>query len=145
MICIPTHGSLILENPLLTAIRINKTHLTHSANEITTPSDYTIAETCSRLRATQEGLPGISPQIDKLFDGIDTDYYKEPDAEAKTEQLNSTKPNPAPQNTIYVRIIKQIATKSPCFETADLSLFDPRNAYITVTLEKCWETFMKSG
>ena len=139
MICIPTHGSLILENPFLTAIRINKTHLTHSAKEITTPSDHTIAETCSRLGATQEGLHKISQQIDELCDGIDADYYIEPDAEAKTEQLNSTNANPAPQNTIHVRIVNRIATKSPGFETADLSLFDPRNAYVhkTVTLEKC--------
>ena len=42
----------------------------------------------------QERSPDIFSLIDELGDGIDRDYYMEPDAEKNSEQLSPTDANP---------------------------------------------------
>ena len=41
-----------------------------------------------------ENSPDIIPQTERSYDGMDTDYDMQPDAEASVEQLDPTPTNP---------------------------------------------------
>ena len=42
----------------------------------------------------RESSSEIIPQVDKSYDGTDTDHYMQPDADASAEQLDPTPTNP---------------------------------------------------
>ena len=42
----------------------------------------------------RESSPEIIPQVDRSYDGADTDHYMQPDADASVERLDPTPTNP---------------------------------------------------
>ena len=56
-------------------------------------------ETCKIPGKIHEDSPQIFTYIDEVDDGMDTNHYMEPDAEAKSEQLSPTYVNP--RSTTY--------------------------------------------
>ena len=91
--------------------------------------------------STPGTIPGNSlenfPQPNRLYDGTDTEYDLQPDADASVEQPDPTPTNPAAQNTICVitqsRIVRTIididSVPQPSTERIRTLSGNPRNWY----------------
>ena len=140
MICTPEHGS-----PKTKRLFFDKgRHEPDNDNspEVTVRHDLQGDETCTIPGTIQEDSPEIFPHPGKIGDGIDTDHYMKPDAEASSEQLSpanvnprSTKydirHNPQPNCNDYYRYL-----------IANLSRYGTRNNYVhhTWIFGKCYGT-----
>ena len=67
--------------------------------ENTVQHKLTNDETCTTPGTTREGSLEIFSPLDRLCDGTDTNFHKEPDAEASSAQPNPT--NVKPRRTKY--------------------------------------------
>ena len=62
--------------------------------EITVLSEDAADESRSTPGTIPESSPEIVPQIDRSYDGTDTDHYMQPDADTNVEQIDPTPTNP---------------------------------------------------
>ena len=68
--------------------------VTPSSPKITVRSEKAADETRSTLGTIRESSPEIIPQVDRSYDGTDTDHYMQPDADTGVEQKAPTPTHP---------------------------------------------------
>ena len=68
--------------------------VTPNSPEITVRSEETADEMRTTPGTIRENSPEIVPQIDRSYDGTDTDHYMQPDADTSVEQPDPTPTNP---------------------------------------------------
>ena len=68
--------------------------VTPNSPEITVRSEETGDEMRTTPGTIRENSPEIVPQIDRSYDGTDTDHYMQPDADTSVEQTDPTPTNP---------------------------------------------------
>ena len=68
--------------------------VTTNSSEITVRSEKAADETRSTPGTIRESSPEIIPQVDRSYDGTDTDHYMQPDADTSVGQIDPTPTNP---------------------------------------------------